>query len=330
MIEPNKKIKGNGLSFFSYAMLLIFAVTASSGCGVNTNIAIYKPVASDFAYGSSVRGPIKIYVEDARPKGEKSLTRGVLKEGKVVILGIDDPVAFIGESLVAELNARGINAELGSAEAGGIDAMVIRIDRYYYRHHNNWTTGWPYRPWDTFTNFRASVDYKGKRAVVASYFNESKTMTFSTNEAAYSTYNVPTGMLVKEVATKLNRIYFHLESPPRLVKKKLSTAMAEKDCPSIMKIAFLGSKDALAELETLARDGESNTITCAINAIGIIGDPGSLEFLKSLYTSTASRAKLLSLKAIGDLGPREALEFVRSQPRDMHHDFLEIVDLYTY
>lgn len=313
-------------SNFKFRLLFTLLVIALFAAGCTIKIPISRPEVSQFMYEDMIQEPVDIIVKDARSEGEKGLTRGVLRGGSILIMNLDDPIAFIEDELVKEMRARGINARRGSGEAEAGSALVLEVDRFYFRHHRS--TG--YSPYITFTNFRARTSFDGVEHVVTSYFHAGKVPIMSMGEIVEPTYNYPLSIVIKEVATKLNRYYFHLTVPEDVVRSRIRSSEERADCMSIMDLAFTGSTSALPTLKDLAKEGRGNTVKCALSAIGIIGDTAYFDFLKDIYAAADGHALLLSLKAIGDLNTAEALEFVRDQPGHLHPNIQEVIDLYSY
>ncbi len=166
---------------------------------------------------------------------------------------------------------------------------------------------------------------------MTAYFHAGKVPIWGMSEIVQPTYNYPMSVVIKEIATKLNGLYFHSSPPGDLVRRKIDEIKKEPNLDTIMDLAFLGSADALPALESLVKTSTSgNVVTYALDAIGIIGDPKSFPFLRDFHEASRSKGLLFSLKAIGDLGTPEALAFVRAEQTDGNANLKEIVDLYTY
>jgi HEAT repeat protein len=152
---------------------------------------------------------------------------------------------------------------------------------------------------------------------------------WSMSEIVEPTYNYPMSVAIKEIATKLNRLYFRSTPPADLLRRKIDAVKRDPQLDTILELGFLGSPDALPTLESLVKTSSSgNVVTYALDAIGIIGDPKSFPFLRDYHKSSESKGLLFSLKAIGDLGTPEALAYLRNVPVD-HGNIEEIVELYT-
>jgi len=266
--------------------------------------------------------PVRVVVRDTRPAADRKLSKGKLP---VEISGVEENLVFLGEALVAELKARGINAV--TDPVGDPQALSVDVDRFYFRHHR--ASG--FSPWVTFTNFRAKVSYQGRPETVTSYFYAAKVPMWSMEEIFDPTYNYPWSVTVREVVTKLNHVYFRTVAPADVVRQKIGALAAGPSLEAILDVSFLGSSEPLPTLESLVRDSTSgNVVYHALDAMGIIGDAKSFPFLRDYYATARDKGRMFSLKAIGDLGTPEALSFVRGQQPGDDDNLKEIIELYTY
>ncbi len=310
------KLSRSAVPFLLVALIFMF------GCSIT--VPMTRPTPSNFQYSVKKEAPVTVVVKDSRPESEKKLAKGRFD---VQITGLGEGLTFVGEEVAKELKARGVNAVVGASGAAGPDTLVLDVDRFYIRHHR--MTG--FSPWVTFTNFRVRALFNGTRHTVTAYFHAGKVPQWSMSEIVQPTYNYPMSVVIKEIATKLNRLYFRSSPPADLVRRKINEIGKEPNLDAILELGFLGSSDALPTLESLVKTSTSgNVVTYALDAIGIIGDPRSFAFLRGFHEESRSKGLLFSLKAIGDLGTPEALAFVRAEPTEENANVKEIVDLYTY
>jgi hypothetical protein len=121
--------------------------------------------------------------------------------------------------------------------------------------------------------------FQGTQRSVTAYFHAGKVPIWGMSEIVQPTYNYPMSVVIKEIATKLNGLYFHSSPPGDLVRRKIDEIKKEPNLDTIMDLAFLGSADALPALESLVKTSTSgNVVTYALDAIGIIGDPRASPF----------------------------------------------------
>jgi len=204
---------------------------------------------------------------------------------------------------------------------------LVEIDRFYFRNHRVSA----FSPWVTFTNFRAKVTHQDRSETVTSYFYAAKVPMWSMEEVFEPTYNYPWSVVVREVVTKLNRLFFHTSPTADAVREKVGSIVAQPVLETIMDLGFLGSSDGLPTLESLVKTSTSGNVAFyALDAIGIIGDPKSMSFLRDYYATARDKGQMFSLKAIGDLGTPESLSFLRSQKPGDDDNLKEIIALYTY
>jgi hypothetical protein len=303
---------------------LLFCLVLGAGvlAGCTITVPLAKPAPSPFQYAERREAPIHVVVQDARPAADRKLSRGRVS---VEFTGAGEDLAFLRDALVAELKARGINA-VPEATGGG-DILALEVNRFYFR--NRRTSG--FSPWITFTNFRAKVTYQGRAETVTSYFHAGKVPMWSMDEVVEPTYNYPWRVVVREVVTKLNRLYFKTRPPESVVQGAARALEGDAPLDTILDAAFLGAPELLPKFETLVTTSPNgNVVVYALDAIGIIGDAKSFPFLRDYYPTAKERGQLFSLKAIGDLGTPDALSFVRSQPPGDDENLKELIDLYTY
>jgi hypothetical protein len=309
----------DGRMWFRRSILLFLLVALIPAFGCSLTVPMSRPTPSSFQYAVRQEAPITVVVKDSRPEAEKKLSKGRFD---VEITGLGEDLTFLAEDLAKELNARGIKAVAGTS---GPDMLVLDVDRFYIRNHRPTA----FNPWVTFTNFRAKAVYRGTRQRVAAYFHAGMVPKWSMSEIVEPTYNYPMSVAIKEIATKLNRLYFRSTPPADLLRRKIDAVKRDPQLDTILELGFLGSPDALPTLESLVKTSSSgNVVTYALDAIGIIGDPKSFPFLRDYHKSSESKGLLFSLKAIGDLGTPEALAYLRNVPVD-HGNIEEIVELYT-
>lgn len=301
-------------------VFLLLGAGVLTGCTMTIPLA--TPAPSPFQYAERHEAPIQVVVRDARPAAERALSRGRLS---VAFVGAAEDLAFLRDALVVEMKARGINAVTDAT--GGADVLALDVNKFYFR--NRRTSG--FSPWITFTNFRAQVTYQGRAETITSYFHAGKVPMWSMDEVIEPTYNYPWRVVVREVVTKLNRLYFKTRPPESVVRAQAQALEGEAPLDSILDVAFLGAPEVLPRLEALVKTSTSgNVVVYALDAMGIIGDATSFPFLRDYYATARERGQLFSLKAIGDLGIPEALAFVRSQTPGDDANLKEIIELYTY
>ncbi len=301
-------------------VLLVLGASVLAGCTITVPLA--KPAPSAFQYAERREAPIQVVVQDARPAADRKLSRGRVS---VEFTGAGEDLAFLRDALVAEMKGRGINAV--TEATGGGDVLALEVNRFYFR--NRRTSG--FSPWITFTNFRAKVTYQGKVETVTSYFHAGKVPMWSMEEVVEPTYNYPWRVVVREVVTKVNRLYFQTRPAESAIQAAVRALEGDPALDAILDAAFLGAPDLLPRFETLVKTSTSgNVVVYALDAIGITGDARSFPFLQTYYPTAKERGQLFSLKAIGDLGTPDALAFVRSQPAGDDENLKELIDLYTY
>lgn len=307
---------------------LIVATLLLAGCGLT--VPVKSPDPSGLSFAVANIAPIRIAVKDLRPSEEKSHSRTGARFS-VTIKGLDAEMQFFATALAAELQSRGFDAVADPA-ASGPGALLLEIEHFYF--HANRVSA--FSPWTTFTNFRAKASYQGRRVTVPAYYHAGKVPKWSMSEIAEPTYNVPLRLVVRDVATKLNRAFFNATADPAALASATTGVQQKGDSESILALGFLGSYQSLPLLETTART-KLDTVegSYALSSIGVIGDPRSLTFFKEFCPKTNVPTLLFCLKAAGDLGTPEALQWLRNQsPASISAtnvgSLTELKELYSY
>ncbi len=269
-----------------------------------------------------------IKVTDARGEANKPLNTGTLN---VRLRGMDDEMRYLEEQLNRVLNAEGI--ETAAAGEGDVALKVVS-----YRIRNLRTSG--FSPYHTFTTFSADLDDHGQTRRISAYFKNSKVPVWAFREVERPCYQIPTEVIVKEIAAKLNRHVFHRSASTETVEKLLASigpGSADAASEQYLKVLELGYTNNPAAIEPLVRLTEhSETVMreAAISALGTLGAEDQFPLLKKIYQTKEKIDKTMALKSIGDLDTPEAREFIRqvklSEDYEDEEEIREVADLYTW
>jgi hypothetical protein len=240
---------------------------------------------------------------------------------------MENELDFMGENIAKEFRSRGIN--MSYLEDGAGD-LILKVKKYRIR--NLRTTG--FSPYWTYTTFSGDVESSGKSKIAAFYFKRGKVPVWSFNEVEEPCYNVPVSLMVKEVASKINRYYFGLRAPEEKVDHlvdNIRNRFNEDSFMQVLELGYTNNPSAVAPLVELTSHSDSMVRACAICSFGVLGAVDQFEFLQQKYRTSESLEKHMALKAIGDLGTPEAMDFLRSvkESDDYDDDVIgNIVDLY--
>jgi hypothetical protein len=263
-------------------------------------------------------------IEDQRSGEDKPLSTGTLP---VVLVNMENEIFFLGTNLENALNSRGINLQYSSeADAG----LLLNVKKYRIR--NLRTSG--FSPYWTFTTFAGDLKLNGESHRVVFYFKRGKVPIMAFREVEDPCYNVPVSLMVKEIATKINRFHFGLQASEDKITALVDDINNRFDEFSFLKVLELGYTNNQAAIEPLLRltsHEDSMVRVCATCSLGVLGAVDQFDFLKELYNTKENIEKTMALKAIGDLGTPEAIDFIQSVKSSSDYQDLmirEVVDLF--
>ena len=301
---------------------VVFTLITAFGC--TKTFYIKEPAPSSVVYAQESQEKSILSITDQRSGEDKKLSTGTLP---VVLVNMEDEIFFLGTNLEAALISRGINLHYSSDADGG---LVLDVDKYRIR--NLRTTG--FSPYWTFTTFAGDLKQNGDSRRVVFYFKRGKVPVWAFREVEDPCYNVPVSLMVKEIASKINRYYFGLQASDDQIKSLVDDINNQFDEFSFLKVLELGYTNnpaAIESLVALTHHQDSMVRVCATCSLGVLGAVDQFDYLKELYNTKKNIEKTMALKAIGDLGTPEALDFIQSVKisSDYKDDMIrEVVDLF--
>ncbi len=301
---------------------VVFTLITAFGC--TKTFYIKEPAPSSVVYAQESQEKSILSITDQRSGEDKKLSTGTLP---VVLVNMEDEIFFLGTNLEAALISRGINLHYSSDADGG---LVLDVDKYRIR--NLRTTG--FSPYWTFTTFAGDLKQNGDSRRVVFYFKRGKVPVWAFREVEDPCYNVPVSLMVKEIASKINRYYFGLQASDDKIKSLVDDINNQFDEFSFLKVLELGYTNnpaAIESLVALTHHQDSMVRVCATCSLGVLGAVDQFDYLKELYNTKKNIEKTMALKAIGDLGTPEALDFIQSVKvsSDYNDDMIrEVVDLF--
>ena len=311
------------IKFKHFSCLGIFlALVTAFGC--TKTFYIKDPSPSSVVYAQESEEKLNFRINDRRSGEDKKLSTGTLP---VVLVNMEDEILFLGTNLQAALISRGINLHYSSEADGG---LVIDVDKYRIR--NLRTTG--FSPYWTFTTFAGEIKHNSDSHRIVFYFKRGKVPVWAFREVEDPCYNVPVSLLVKEIASKINRYYFGLQASDDKIKSLVDDINGQFDEFSFLKVLELGYTNnpaAIEPLVELTRHNDSMVRVCATCSLGVLGAVDQFDYLKELYNTKENIEKTMALKAIGDLGTSQALDFIQSvkaSPDYKDKMIREVVDLF--
>jgi hypothetical protein len=305
-----------------------------SACAATLNVPMNQPVptASAFADGKAAKATLKLV--DAR--GAEAATFHVGTEGlaKATLLTAGfDPIAYLTDGLGAEFTARGYPVQVTADPAAKSD-MELKILRYRIVHRR--VSG--YSPWEAMHQFRGVLSSGGREFPILAYFTNGKVPVWKISEVFAPCVELPQSILVKEIASKVNRALLRVQASDAVVSEIAGRATpkdAQNDGPftEIVELAATNNPAAMPILKRYVGHKDKFVRMVALDAIGMLGPEPERAFLQERYAALTDLDKAMALKAIGDIGDEAALTFVAAQKSDALYakeaGFSYLVDLYS-
>lgn len=160
-----------------------------------------------------------------------------------------------------------------------------------------------------------------KSCTIPSFFFNSKIPVWSMDEIQKPCVSDPMGVVVKDVASKINQCTFSYGASDVEVQRlaaAVSSAVAANTKTACFPLTDLGSTNNPAAMPTLkkfAEHDDSFVHNCAVSAIGTLGAQGQFEFLDGRFKAFSGNDRVMPLKAIGDIGTSPAQDFLRQVQR---------------
>jgi len=322
-------------------LLILVVVTAMFFSGCSLKYTMDDPKLSDIYYPENGLAPLNLLIIDKRTSNNVHYTIGKLgfsQLGDISNLlqfgNIDDPIAYLALHLEAELNKRGLPVKcvVGAAESAEV---VLEIERYQIVNYR--ATG--FSPWEAGHVFDGTLNHNGKVERITAYFYNGKTPVWSMDEILDPCFNIPSSILIQDVASKINKSLFGLQSSDAEVNRlvvQIDSELVKKpdEGPfwNVLELANTNNSNAIEPLKKYARTGDEFFKSCAISAIGILGTADDLSFLKQVYTETIYNEKYMAIKAIGDIGGSEAMSIIKEARKEAIYEseggLKTAVDLY--
>lgn len=138
------------------------------------------------------------------------------------------------------------------------------------------------------------------------------------NEINEPCFDIPTSIIIKEVASKINKAVFALQAPD--AKIDALTAEIDAEIPlkkergpfwKVLELGYTNNPKAIEPLKKYSQQaGDEFFKSCALSAIGTLNPESQFEFLKQRYEAGGFNDRYMATKSIGDIGTEEALHFI--------------------
>lgn len=305
----------------SYLSIVFFLIPVF---GCTKTFYIKTPAPSSIIYDQKFQEVTILKINDQRIGEDKKISAGTLS---VVLKNMENEMSFLGNNIEKALRSRGINLKYKNENGKN---LLLNIQKYRIR--NLRTTG--FSPYWTFTTFSGDLIINGKSQKITFYFKIGKVPVWAFSEVEEPCYNVPVSLMVKEIASKINRYYFGLQAPSdkiNLLLDDINNNFNEFSFLKVLELGYTNNRDAIDPLIKLTNHKDSMVRVCAISSLGVLGAVEKFDFLKNVYNTTESIEKSMALKSIGDLDTSQAIEFMKfvKESSDYQDKMIrEVVDLY--
>lgn len=307
-------------SMFSKCWGILVLFMLLTGCGLN--ITVKEPTLSSVNYARQNVAQQTLNIVDGRTGTDTLFVMGKVGLGAKMsdisnllkLENIKDPIAFFSMHLEKELNSRGIPVKCAVRKAGG-NGLTLTVIRYQILNYR--ATG--FSPWEACHVFHGILEGNGVKTPIKAYFYNGKTPVWSMNEINEPCFDVPASIIIKEVASKINRAIFTLKA----TDEKVNALTAEIDAKlplnkpggpfwKVLELGYTNNSSAMEPLKKYSQhEGDEFFKSCALTAIGTLNPEGQFEFLKQRYEAGGYNDRYMAAKAIGDLGTPEALHFMQ-------------------
>lgn len=302
-------------SFVQYVVMAVF-LSLVTGCSLS--YTIHEPQVSSFRYNSVPVKKVVIKVVDQRKDLIFQRQISNLRNLKLELKNVEDPIKWFAIALEKELVARGVPAEVITSDKAEAEDMSLIIKTYQIVSHR--MTG--FSPWETYHSFKAELKAGNQTNTIIAYFTNGHVPKWSMKEVEKQCFDIPMSIVVKDVASKINQTIFklqagkdQLDSINGRIEQKLATDSEEACLPAI-EMGATNNQAGLPYLLKLVEHKDQFLRACSLSAIGTLGAKEQLDLLKVKFAQFDYVDQFMALKAIGDIGTPEAIDFIKKTRTD--------------
>jgi hypothetical protein len=326
------------IKFFAKFVGIITVITFFSGCSLTYTIK--DPVLSSIDYGKVDTKPVTLTIVDQRTGIDSIFVVGRfglaadLSKAPVSLENMEDPVGYFAGHLEKEFISRKVPVKCAVGKIVD-EGLTLEINKYQIINRR----ATAFSPWEAMHIFYGTITKNGGKTPVRTYFYNGKTPVWSANEIKEPCFDIPVSIIIKDVASKINKVVFNYSAPDEMIDRITSEISAEfgkdENGPfwKILELGYTNNPKAMEPLKKYAQQGYEFFKSCALSAIGTLGADGQLEFLKQRYGAGGYNDRYMAVKAIGDIGTPEALQFIQTLKKDGAYEkeagLKYCVDLYT-
>ena len=297
-------------------VLLVIVTGFMSGCSLKYTID--EPTPSHFTYQNVDKKPVVMKVIDQRKDAKFSPGISGLRKVDIIFENVTDPAAWLSKGLEKEFVARGIPMQIVGKDSNMPPDMTLTIKEYQVVNHR--ASG--FSAWEAYHLFLGQVTKGDKSCTIPAYFFNSKLPVWSMNEIEKPCLSIPMSIMVKEIASKINRCVFNYSISDEDLKKIEALAMekvkpeTEFACFPSIELGGTNNPAAMKTLQKIADNEDSLVHSCAVSAMGTLGAQDQFNYLTNKFAQFSNNDKIIPLKSIGDIGSTQAMDFVRKVKTD--------------
>jgi hypothetical protein len=272
---------------------------------------------------------------DERENADMSFTSGVLSMDLAYEGAPLDPMEFLEEFTIAELQARGI-----PVSAGVENSTAINVNTFLMRNYRSGS----YVPFTVITLLSADIETSEGEQRVVIFLKRGKVPVWSFQEIVEPTLNQPLELLVQTLAAKINAVVYGQVVGDDVVDQLVRDINSGKDggltYQHVYQLGFTNNPRAIQPLIEFSKSKDEYIRLAAISALGTLNAQSQLDYLISIFKSDADwQDRAMAAKSVGDLGLMgndQAMSFLRENVEEILGESKkvgaawarEIVDLY--
>jgi hypothetical protein len=317
--------------FLKLSLVVLFTMI-STGCGLKYQLN--TPAVPDIKYDTGEKKHVVMHIVDQRSDTKFSQGTAGLENVDIKLDNVDDPIMWLSRALLTEFTARGIPLEIATKDPQSASDLVLTVKKYQIVSYR--ASG--FSPYVAYHSFMGELRSGNQTVPVLSYFLYGKVPVWSMTEIQGPCFDMPMSILVKEIASKINRSALHYsvsEGNLKAINERFAVKMKTGAPDAYLSVLELGASNNPAAMESLVRisDSEDSLIrACALSAMGTLGAQNEFELLKKKYVQYSDIDRFMALKSIGDIGTPEAIDFLKKAKQDSQYSnengFKYCVDLY--
>jgi hypothetical protein len=308
-------------------------LAACSSMTPKYKLTINEPLVSNIKYDTGQKKPVVLQIVDQRLNKVFHQSFAYLSAAQIDLTNAERPIEWFSQALIKELAARDISVKIADKSTTTPD-LVLTIKRYQITSRLvAWLT-----PWETYHTFMGELAAGGKTYSIRSYFFNAKTYGGALKEIEDECFNTPMSILVKDVASKINRyalLYSVSDEKLKDSQTRAEKKLKARDEDAYRPVLDLGNSNnpaAVKALVVFAAAEDRFARACALSGIGTLGAQDQLGFLRKKFAEYSGIDKFMTLKAIGDIDTSDAIDFIRKAKDDPQYNseygFKYVVDTY--